>query len=278
MVTILAISAAICYAVAAALQHHVAAAAPETATAGFFKALFARRLWLLGNVLNAVGWGCHAAALAHGELIYVQPLLLLSVVVSLPMTAWIRGDHPGPVEWTGCFALIGGVVVFLTGARPSAPDHPPDPSAWIWTLAAIGAAAYGCVATGRRHRPATLYAIAAGLWFGLAAALTKAAVATGASFLTHWPFYGLLIATALGFYWMQRAFQSGPLAASFPVIIALDPLVGITLGLVLFGERISTAPSALTATAAGTLVTMAGIVVLSHSRFMTAPAEPLAAE
>lgn len=282
MVTFLAVAAAFCYALAAALQHAVAAdpasfrrTGPErVGAAGFLAGLARSPGWQAGNVLNAVGWGLQAAALAKGELAYVQPLLLLSVVMSLPLTAWIRRDPLGVREWSGAIILVLGVSGFLAGAEPAPPRGEVDPTSWMWAMLAVAAACALCLALTRGAYRATGLAVAAGLVFGLAAALTKATVETGLGFLSHWPVYALAIVTALGFYWMQRAFQSGPLAASFPVIIALDPMVSVLLGVLLFGEQVSTAPVHLAFAAAGAVATLVGISILSRSRFMDHGGEP----
>ncbi|NDD27701.1 MAG: hypothetical protein EB084_05470 [Proteobacteria bacterium] len=247
---------------------------------GFLASLLRSPAWLLGNVLNAVGWALQAAALGRGELAWVQPLLLLSVVLSLPLTAYIRRDVPGAREWTGALALVAGVCAFLVGAHPQpagagvagqAASQALAGSTAAVALVGVSLAAWLCVFATRRTHGATMLAIASGLMFALAAALTKATVATGLGFALQWPFYGLVTTTALGFYWMQRAYQSGPLAASFPVIIALDPMVCVLLGVLLFGERLDTSPWSRALAIGGALVALAGIAVLSRSRFIEAP-------
>ena len=278
MVTVLAVAAAFCYALGAALQHAVAAdpaSLPQgdgarSGAAGFLVRLARTPGWQAGNVLNALGWGLQAAALARGELSYVQPLLLLSVVLSLPLTASMRGDRAGVREWGGALLLVAGVSAFLAGAEPGPSQRTVEATSWMWAFVAVGLTCAACLALARGSRAATALAVAAGLVFGLAAALTKATVDTGLGFLSHWPVYALVIATALGFYWMQRAYQSGPLAASFPVIIALDPLVSVLLGVLLFGEQVSTAPAHQALALAGASAIVGGIAVLSRSCFIEA--------
>lgn len=242
--------------------------------AAFLAALARSPSWQAGNVLNAVGWALQAAALARGELSYVQPLLLLSAVMSLPLTAWLRGDRAGAREWGGALVLLAGVSAFLLGAAPHPSGDSGNATAWGWTFAGLGLACTVSLAMARGPRTATALAVAAGIIFGVAAALTKATVDTGLGFFSHWPVYALVVATSLGFYWMQRAYQSGPLAASFPVIIALDPLVSVLLGVLLFGERISGDVGHRVLALTGTVVTLVGIAILSKSRFIQPEPHP----
>jgi drug/metabolite transporter (DMT)-like permease len=266
----LALAAALCYALGAALQHAVAATREESSAAGFIAALFRRRAWLFGNAMNAAGWAFQAAALGRGELVLVQPLLLLSVVLSLPMTAWVRGERPDRRAWMGSLCLLVGVVAFVVGSRPQGAGRAASWVGWGGTGAVVAVLAGGAILCGRL-RPgvrATLWAVAAGLLFGLAAALTKATVDEGSAFLVHWPVYALVGVTGLAFYWMQRAYQSGPLAASFPVIIALDPVVSVALGVLLFGERVDPGLPWLVLDAVGVAITLLGIATLATSRVL----------
>src|SRR5205085_939039 len=57
---------------------------------------------------------------------------------------------------------------------------------------------------------------------------------------THWQAYALIIASFLGLYLVQNAYQAGPLAASMPVMDAVLPTVAIALGIGLCGEPINT--------------------------------------
>lgn len=269
MVTLLALGAALFYALGAALQH---AAAAEQRDVGmrFVLALFLHSTWLMGYALNACGFGLQVAALSRGQLVYVQPILLLSVVLSLPITAIVRGDRPGAREWSGSCLLLIGVIAFLLGTRPRGDGHAVALDAWLWSGFSIGVASMSCIWLGKRHsrHAATLYAVASGILFGLAAALAKATVDSGRAFLESWPLYALMCATPLAFYWMQRAYHAGPLAASFPVIIALDPLVSGLLGLFLYHERIALDTASLAIACSGVLAILGGIWLLSRSRFV----------
>lgn len=74
-----------------------------------------------------------------------------------------------------------------------------------------------------------------------------------------------VIASFLGLYLVQNAYQAGPLAASMPVMDAVLPTVAIALGVGLFGEPINTSWWGLTGASAGLMLLIIGIVALDTS-------------
>jgi len=70
-------------------------------------------------------------------------------------------------------------------------------------------------------------------------ACTNLAAGGPATLLTSWQPYALVAAGAMGLLLAQMAFQAGPLAASLPVTAAVDPLVSVILGVVVYDEQLS---------------------------------------
>lgn len=66
----------------------------------------------------------------------------------------------------------------------------------------------------------------------------------------------------------QSAFDAAPLRISLPATTATEPIVGILLGVVLFGERLRVDPPALAGEVGGLVALVAGIVVLGRSPFL----------
>jgi hypothetical protein len=116
---------------------------------------------------------------------------------------------------------------------------------------------------------ATLAGASAGLVFGLQDALTRHTVQllsahqlTG--LLTSWPGYTLLVVGAIGLWLMQSAFSAGPLHASLPTISGGEPVCGIALGIVIFGDRLHTSPELLAIEAASLLAVLVGVVMVAR--------------
>ena len=131
----------------------------------------------------------------------------------------------------------------------------------------------GLARWGSPSRRAALYAAAAAVTWALEATFIKAMTDTLAQFgvagtFARWPVYALAIGSVAALLLMQAALHVGPLAASQPFIVIVDPIVSIVLSLWLFGERFTSSSAVLALAAAGFAVMCAGVVVLTQ----TAPA------
>ena len=83
--------------------------------------------------------------------------------------------------------------------------------------------------------------------------------------LTNWPPYCLLGAGIVGLWLMQNAFSAGPLHSSLPTIAAGEPVAGIALGIVVFGDRIQISPGELAIEAGGIAALIVGVVMVARS-------------
>jgi hypothetical protein len=115
-----------------------------------------------------------------------------------------------------------------------------------------------------------LIGLAAGLVFGIQDALTRQTleILQGHPFtalFTNWPPYCLLGAGIVGLWLMQNAFSAGPLHASLPTIAAGEPVAGIALGIVVFGDRIQISPGMLAIEAGGIVALIVGVVAVARS-------------
>src|SRR5439155_299608 len=82
---------------------------------------------------------------------------------------------------------------------------------------------------------------AAGLLFALMAALTKVNASLARAglreLLGHWPPYALLAVGGAAVLLVQSAYQAGPLSASLPVIMVVEPLASVGIGTYLCHEH-----------------------------------------
>ena len=117
---------------------------------------------------------------------------------------------------------------------------------------------------------ASLTGIGAGLVFGIQDALTRQTLevlqANSVTVLfTTWSAYALVGAGILGIWLMQNAFSAAPLRASLPAIAAGEPVAGIALGIVVFGDRIQISPGMLAIEAGGIAALIVGVVAVARS-------------
>jgi hypothetical protein len=180
-------------------------------------------------------------------------------------------------------------VALLSASRSAKPIGLSFGSVAHWPAAAVIAGiAFAAVHAGRRH-PGRLRAMltgtGAGLVFGIQDALTRqtleilSANGVGAMFTT-WAPYALVGAGATGIWLMQSAFNAGPLPLSLPAISAGEPVVGILLGVLVFGDRIQITPGELALQAGGIVALIVGVILvgrapaLSQLRRLTPPGLP----
>ena len=176
-------------------------------------------------------------------------------------------------EVAGAAVLCIGVGL-LSSARSAKPIGLSFGSFSHWPAAAVIAAiAFICAQAGRRRQGrarALLTGIAAGLVYGIQDALARqtleALQSTGISgMLATWAPYALVGAGAIGIWLMQSAFSSGPLQMSLPAISAGEPLVGILLGIIVFGDRIQVTPLQLGIQAGGIAALVAGVILVARA-------------
>ncbi|MBV9095190.1 MAG: DMT family transporter [Streptosporangiaceae bacterium] len=231
--------------------------------------------WLTGIVFMVGGQILAAWSIGHLELTVVEPLLttylLFALILAVPMS---RQRLRWP-EAAGALILVAGVAL-LSVARSVTPVGGElafgSPSNW-WGAAVIAGIALVVVRAGRRRTGevrATLTGVAAGLVFGIQDALTRQTLeilfgkSPGVLF-TNWAPYALVGAGILGLWLMQNAFSAAPLHASLPAIAGGEPVVGILLGIVVFGDTVQADPGMLALQAAGLALLIAGVVMVARS-------------
>lgn len=269
-----AIAAGACFASAGLLQQRAASTrAPDESLSPRLLADLARQpMWLGGISLAVASYGFQGLALANGPLSVVQPLIVLEVVFALPLSARINHVKMRLRDWAGACMVTGGLALALFMAAPSkgAPRAPTVP--WMIVLGAVGLIVVVALLLGRRgHGPlrASLYALAGGSVMGTQSALFDTTIANlekgAVAVVTSWQTYVLIIASIGGMLLIQSAFNSGPLAASMPVIDATEPTLAVVIGLTLFGEHFAPGVIRHVFSGVGAVIALGGIVVLDTS-------------
>jgi drug/metabolite transporter (DMT)-like permease len=203
-------------------------------------------VWVAGMAAEIGGFALQIAALRHGSLVVVQPLLTTSLLFTIALAgAWTRQGVRAS-EWAAVAAVVAGLTVFLAVASPSERSSGlADSPDWVVTGLSIAAALVALVWFGlhsSKRRRATLLAVAAGLGDAFMAVLTKAfAHVTEHGLLavaTSWVTYSLCAAGLTALLLSQTAYQSGLPKISLPIITVVDPLVSCGVGVGLFGESL----------------------------------------
>ena len=244
--------------------------------------------WLVGIACMICGQVLAAWSIGNLSLAFVEPLLAMNLVFALVLAVPIAKATLRLQEFCGAAVLCTGVAL-LSASRSAKPIGLSFGSFTHWPAAAVIAGiAFAVVYQGRKH-PGRLRAMltgtGAGLVFGIQDALTRQTLETlnsdgvGAMFVT-WAPYALVGAGATGIWLMQSAFNAGPLQHSLPAISAGEPLVGILLGVLIFGDRIQITPGELALQAGGVVALVIGVIMvgrapaLSQLRHWTPPGLP----
>ncbi|CAB0490852.1 membrane protein [Corynebacterium diphtheriae] len=201
--------------------------------------------WWVGSLTALLGYALQVVALGFGTLLVVQPILVLSLMFTLPLSARYDGRRPSRDEMGWAGALTVAVAILVVLGKPAAGDPQPPMDRWLLSLG-IGAVILLALwfISGRlalNARALILGAITGGV-YGYVAVLSKATV----DIMTHggittlvfsWQGYSLLFGAILGTVIQQYAFNAGPLKNSLPAMTIVEPIVAFALGYAVLGEQ-----------------------------------------
>lgn len=284
LIYVFALGAALCFGVGAVVQQRAASHAPPQDVLRFALLLWLvrRPLWLAGVGTAVVGNVLSANALALGTVALVGPLLVSRLLFALGVGAvWMRQRVSGR-DWVAAAATAGGLGLFIAVGRPEQEGvSAAAPLSWVITGLGVLTAAGLLTRVARRAHPvreAALLAAAAGLLFGLQAALTQATVEKFTSggvtaALTSWAPYAVAVVALLGTVLLQSAYELAPLPASFPSLVSAEPLASVAIGVGVLGGTLHLEPAALAGELAGFAVMLLGIRTLASSPMVTGQAE-----
>ena len=274
MITVIcALGAAFCNASWAVLARLAGVAAPEGLSRwrmGWY--LVRQPIWLVGQAFAVGVFVLSAVALYFGELAVVQPLLVVELIFALALREFRLHDVIPVKSWYAAGLVCLGLGGFLIAADFHGGTRVPGAVDWAVAVLVFGFAAAVLVAVGQRGSPvrraACIGAAAAVVW-SVDASFVKQLTDTIQLYgilgvFDHWPLYALAVTAVLGAVLTQAAFNVGPLSASQPALLIVDPLASIILGVLIFGERLDSTVPALVGAVFALLVMCAGVVLMSR--------------
>jgi drug/metabolite transporter (DMT)-like permease len=266
---LLAVLAAVLFAVGAVLQHEAAELSTSDGSLSL-RRLIKRRRWMLGQTATLLGTLGQVAALAVAPVAVVQPVLAVTLVVGLGLRAVRTRQAPLRLELIGAALTTGGLGVFLVAAQPAAgADHAPPSSLQVFFAVAISLAlVLGATMLGHGAHGAVACGGAAGIAAGIAAVLISVGVRSlqqdgWAKALAGVTVWGALVVALVAIVAGQQAYARGALAWSLPALILLDPLAAVPAAGLLLGENLEHGSVAIWLPAA--IVAAIGVVVLART-------------
>ncbi len=260
------------------VTQHVASIGDPAHSKGwrFVRYLFHSPLWLLGWVALAAAFLFQAVALHNGAISVVQPLLVTELVFALVLRRlWVH-QSIRRVTWGAAAVVCVSLATFIAMSEPSGGDELPTSGAWVASIAVTGGLAALLALLGTRGSPtrrAALTGAATSVLWALVAVFIKATTDTLTQFglggmFTHWPVYTLALGGLGAELLNQAALHVGPLSASQPMLVVVDPIVSIALSVWIFGEHFSGDGLSMAVAAAAFAAMCVAVVVLTR----TAPA------
>ena len=257
------------------LQQHAAEQAPKAyfLRLRLIAELLRQRRWLAGIAIMVAGQVLSAWTIGHLSLSLAEPLLATELIFALVLAVPLSGERLQKSEMLGAVLLSAGVAA-LSVSRSINTQSLRFGSAVYWpAAAAIGAVALMLVRAGWRRQGeqrALLTGTASGLIFGISDALTRQTVQIIShhsilAVLTSWPAYCLVATSLVALWLMESSFNAAPLRASLPAITAAEPVAGILLGVVVFGDVIHVSPGLIALQAVGLVALVTGVILVARA-------------
>ena len=273
-----AILAALLYNLAIVVQKTQAV----TADAGGVRiigALWRRPLWLLGILLQLVGFGLHAVALARASVTVVQPIIAAGIGFAVLFAGLLLGERPHAREIAGMALSTLGVCLLIAHSDPLAAMEQVE----VQDLAlAVGTAAALILALlvvrevgGVRSDSlrAALVGTAAGIGDGMSDSMNRLAgawIAPQAGWIPPAAMGLAAIALLLafgfqGFVSAQNGLRLHRANTVIPFILTAQMLVPIAMGAAIYGQSLPSGGVRLASWLVALALTLAGVVLLSSS-------------
>jgi hypothetical protein len=295
----LALTAAVLLAIGTQLQHRgvelVDAATEKSAQTGLslgqLKALLARPPWVIGTILLGVGMVVQLSSLLFAPLIVVQPLGAVALVITAILNARITKTPLDRVSIRAIVVCVLGVGTFVTIAAFVAQSHPITETQLVTVLiilVVILAVFVSLFLFMRNRAPRPIfYVIAAGTLFGFVVTLAKVVIDRvrtimgtpfefgAADILTLLCLLGLGAAALLGTYFVQTAHSSNPPDIVVAGLTVIDPLVAVSIGIIVLGEASGAPLWAILAFVVAAAAAIWGVVSLSRHHPQALSRSPL---
>ena len=245
---VLALCAAMAFGASVALQERAAAEVhhDHAMKVSLLLRVARRPLWLMGLIASGMGLVLQIAALRHGSLVVVQPVMATTLIFALALVAIRTRVGLSAAEWGSVAAVVGGLVVFLVLAAPDGHTaEAPHGTAWAVTSASAVVVVSGLAWLSTRRygrRRAALVGLATGLSNAFVAVLTKAfsrQLRHGGPLWSHWALWALIAAGIPAVLLVQSLYQSGNLRMSLPIVAVVEPIAASFVGVILFGEHVT---------------------------------------
>lgn len=246
----IALTGAVFLSLGAQLQHRgvskVEAGTPESGGAlnmQQLRLLLARPSWVIGTLMLGLAVVFQLASLVPSPLIVVQPLGAVALVITAVVNSKVSKTPLNRKSIVAISLCVGGVALFVIVAAFTARDVPVSDSALVLILLILAAVLVIFAVLFlllRKRFKAVFYILCAGVLYGFVVTLAKTVIARITQGNVDWLLVvgvvALLAAAIGGGYFVQNAYASGPPDLVIAGLTVIDPLVAVTIGIVILHE------------------------------------------
>ncbi|WP_247630317.1 DMT family transporter [Microbacterium croceum] len=235
------------------------------------KGLLTRPSWILGTLMLGLAIVCQLAALVKAPLIVVQPLGAIALVITTLLNARISGHSPTRQSITAIVCCVGGIFLFVFFAAIFATEQDITDRELFVILAILLVVIIilgACWLILRHRMRALFYVIGAGILYGFVATLAKVVIkrieAGNFEWITAICVLALIAASAVGAYFVQTAYSSGPPDLVIAGLTVVDPLIAVLIGMVILGEASAAPPWVLVIFGVAGAIAVWGVIGLAR--------------
>lgn len=247
--------------------------------------LFRRPSWVIGTLMLGLAVLFQLGALFLAPLIVVQPLGAIALIITALVNAHVSQVRLTKEAIRPIVFCVLGVGLFVSIASVNAQSRDPSESELITILTLLGVVtvAFAIIfALFRKRFRALIYIVGAGVLYGFVATLAKVVIdrvhalllgtssTHGFQWLTLFCVVALLAATILGGYFVQTAYSSGPPDLVIAGLTVIDPIVAVTIGIVVLQEASGAPWYAIIAFAVAGILAVYGVFQLSKRQPVSA--------
>jgi drug/metabolite transporter (DMT)-like permease len=233
--------------------------------------LLARPSWVIGTLLIFAAIVCQLTSLGFAPLIVVQPLGAFALVVTAIINSRVSHIKLNRRSITAILLCVGGVGLFVLIAAFTAREVPVTEGdlVEILIILCVVVVLFGLAFVFLRKKfKAIAYVLSAGVLYGFVATLAKVVIARvlqqDFDILTVICIVALLAAVGLGAYFVQNAYASGPPDLVIAGLTVIDPLVAVTIGIVVLDEASQAPPWAAVAFIVTGIAAVIGVFMIAR--------------
>lgn len=202
-----------------------------------------RPRWLAGTSLLGFATVLQLGALSLAPLIVVQPVGVIALVVTSLLNASLTKTRLNRATLLAISLCTLGIAGFVVAASLAATEPKIDDNklrsvlavlVFILVIFGIAFLRYG------KRFTALAYIVGTGVLYGFVATLAKVVIARieqgEFEWLTVFCALALIVAMALGGWFVQNAYASGPPDLVIAGLTVIDPLVAVIVGVAILGE------------------------------------------